>query len=237
MTPPPTLLLTRPRAQARAFAAALESALPGRFRPVIAPVLCIAPVAADIDLDGAQALLFTSANGVEVFAERSAERRLPAWCVGAMTAQAARTAGFATRSADGDVGALAALVIREARRGSGDFVHVRGRHAAGDLTGRLRAAGVPARALELYDQSPCSLTREARDLLAAGGVDVLTAFSPRSAALLAHEAQAAGWDLGAATLVALSAAASAAHDGPEPGRRLLAPEPTREGMIEALAGL
>lgn len=237
MTPPPTLLLTRPRAQAEAFAAALEAALPGRFRPVIAPVLRIAPLAAAIDLAGAQGLLFTSANGVGVFAALSAERSLPAFCVGAMTAQAARAAGLSTRSADGDVGALAALAIREARPGAGDLVHVRGRQAAGDLTGRLLAAGVPARALELYEQTPCPIAEEARDLFAEGGVDVLTAFSPRSAALLAREAKAAAWDLGGATLVALSAAASAAHDAPEPGRRRIAPAPTREGMIEALADL
>lgn len=234
---PRTLLLTRPQAQSEAFAAALEAALPGRFRAVIAPVLRIAPVDAAIDLAGAQALLFTSANGVAVFAARSAARDLPAWCVGAMTAAAARAAGFAALSADGDVAGLAALARREARPGAGELVHVRGRHAAGDLTGRLAAAGVPARALELYDQAPVEIGAAARALLARGGIEVLTAFSPRSAALFARAAAAAGWDLGGATLVALSAAADAAHDRPEPGRRVVAPAPTRAGMIAALAAL
>lgn len=234
---PRTLLLTRPQAQSEAFAAALEAALPGRFRAVIAPVLRIAPVDAAIDLAGAQALLFTSANGVAVFAARSPARDLPAWCVGAMTAAAARAAGFAALSADGDVAGLAALARREARPGAGELVHVRGRHAAGDLTGRLAAAGVPARALELYDQAPVEIGAAARALLARGGIEVLTAFSPRSAALFARAAAAAGWDLGGATLVALSAAADAAHDRPEPGRRVVAPAPTRAGMIAALAAL
>lgn len=234
---PRTLLLTRPQAQSEAFAAALEAALPGRFRAVIAPVLRIAPVDAAIDLAGAQALLFTSANGVAVFAARSPARDLPAWCVGAMTAAAARAAGFAALSADGDVAGLAALARREARPGAGELVHVRGRHAAGDLTGRLAAAGVPARALELYDQVPVEIGPAARALLARGGIEVLTAFSPRSAALFARAAAAAGWDLGGATLVALSAAADAAHDRPEPGRRVVAPAPTRAGMIAALAAL
>ncbi len=234
---PRTLLLTRPQAQSEAFAAALEAALPGRFRAVIAPVLRIAPVDAAIDLAGAQALLFTSANGVAVFAARSPARDLPAWCVGAMTAAAARAAGFAALSADGDVAGLAALARREARPGAGELVHVRGRHAAGDLTGRLAAAGVPARALELYDQAPVEMPPAARALLERGGIGVLTAFSPRSAALFARAAAAAGWDLGGATLVALSAAADAAHDRPEPGRRVVAPAPTRAGMIAALAAL
>ena len=36
------LLLTRPQAQAQAFAAVLEARLPGRFRPVVAPLIAIA---------------------------------------------------------------------------------------------------------------------------------------------------------------------------------------------------
>ncbi len=228
--------MTRPQDQSEAFAEALEAALPGRFRAVIAPVLRIAPIDAAIDLAGAQALLFTSANGVSSFAARSAERGLPAWCVGAMTAQAARAAGFVARSADGDVAGLAALVRGAARPGAGDVVHVRGRHAAGDLAGRLAAAGVPARALELYDQIPAEIGEPARAMLARGEISVLTAFSPRSAALFASAAETAGWDLRGATLVALSAAADAAHGGAEPGRRVVAAVPTRDGMIAALAG-
>ena len=237
VTPPRILLLTRPREQSEDFARALDAALPGRFRSVIAPVLRIAPAEAAIDLAGAQALLFTSANGVAAFAARSAERGLPAWCVGAMTADAARAAGFTALSADGDAAGLAALALREARPGSGALVHIRGRHAAGDLTGRLAEAGLPVRALELYDQVPEEIDAAARALLDGGGVDVLAAFSPRSARLFARAAQAAGWDLGGVTLVALSAAAAAAHDLPEPGRRVVAAVPTRDGMIAALAAL
>ncbi len=237
MTAPRTLLITRPQAQAEAFAAEVEAALPGRFRPVIAPMLAIAPVAAQIDLTGAQGLMFTSANGVEAFAARCSERGLPAWCVGDMTAEAARAAGFDARSAAGDVARLAAMVARQARPRAGDVVHVRGRHAAGDLVGRLTAAGVAARALEIYDQGPVAPPAAAAALLAAGDVAVITAFSPRSAALFARAARAAGWPLGAVTLVCLSAAADAAHDAPEPGRRIIAARPDRAGMVSALAGV
>lgn len=236
-TPRRTLLLTRPRDQSEAFAAALEAALPGRFAPLIAPMLRIERVAATIDLVGAQGLLFTSANGVEAFAAACADRRLPAYCVGDMTARAARNHGFAARSASGDVASLAALAAGAARPGGGPLLHVRGRHAAGDLVGLLAAAGVPARALELYEQVAAPLGAEARARLAAGDVAVLTAFSPRSAAIFAKAALTEGWDLGPAALVALSKAADAAHDAPEPGRRIIAAEPTRAGMIAALAGL
>ncbi len=234
---PPGLLLMRPREQSEAFAAALEAAVPGRFTPVIAPMTVITPVPVPIDLKQAQGLLFTSANGVEVFAQMCADRSLPALCVGDMTARAAQAAGFEAWSAGGDVAALAGLATARAREGAGDFVHVRGRHAAGDLTGRLDRAGIPARALEIYDQRAGPLPAAACDLLARGGIAVVTAFSPRSAGLFAAQAAAAGWDLGRVTLVALSAAAAEAHAAPEPGRCLIADEPTRAGMIAALATL
>ncbi len=222
--PPRTLLLTRPRDQSEAFATALEAALPGRFRPVIAPVLEIAPVPAAIELAGAQGLLFTSANGVAVFAAACPERGLPAWCVGDMTARAAREAGFAARSADGDAAGLAALVAATADPGAGALLHVRGR-------------GFAVRGLELYDQLPAAIEGAAAALLAAGGIDAVATFSPRSAVLFSGQAAAAGWDLSRAALVSLSAEADRAHGAPEPGRRIVAPAPTRAGMIAALGAL
>ncbi len=228
-----TLLVTRPEAQARAFGAALAKLLPGRFRVVVAPLIAIAPVAGALDLRGVQGLVFTSANGVAQFAARSDERAVPAYCVGAMTAAAARRAGFAVRSADGDVEALAALVIGAARAGAGDFLHVRGRHAAGDLTGRLAAAGVPARAAEIYDQVPVALPDEARDLLARRAVEVVALFSPRTAGRFA--AEAAEWDLGGVTAVSLSAATDAAL-GLAVGRRVVAAAPTRDGHDRGAGG-
>ena len=100
--------------------------------------------------------------------------------MGEMTARAAREAGFAARSADGDVESLAALAAREPA-GPGVWLHVRGREAAGDLTGRLKAAGVPARGLEIYRQVSLPMPGPAAALLAEGGVPVIAAFSPRSA--------------------------------------------------------
>jgi uroporphyrinogen-III synthase len=227
------LILTRPKPQSEAFAAAVHARLPGRFRVLVAPLLEIVALPAQPDLAGVQGLLFTSANGVEQFAARTRERGLVAYCVGEMTAAAARAAGFAARSADGDVADLAALAVAAYRPGAGDFLHVRGRHAAGDLVGRLRTAGVPARAAEIYEQVARPLEGPARELLAGGGEAVVALFSPRSVRLFA--AQAAGWDLGRVTTVSLSAAADSGLAGVAPGRRLIAPAPTRAGMLAALA--
>jgi uroporphyrinogen-III synthase len=134
------------------------------------------------------------------------------------------------------VAALAALVAAAHRPGAGPFLHVRGRHAAGDLLGRLAAAGVPAKAAEIYDQRACALGAEAERLLAAGRADVLALFSPRTARLFADAARAGGWDLAPATAVSLSAAADAALDVAV-GARRVAPAPTRDGMLAALAAL
>jgi len=237
MADPRTLLLTRPSAQSQAFAEALAERLPGRFRPVISPLLEIVPLPAPLNLDGLQGLVFTSVNGVEQFAARSPDRHLPAWCVGDMTAAAARQAGFAARSANGDVADLADLIAAGHRPGAGAFLHVRGAHAAGDLTGRLAARGVPARAAAIYDQAPQPLSAEALDLLATGRIYVLTFFSARTARLFTASGEGAGWDLARATAVSLSADADAAFAGPEPARRHIARTPTRDGMLAALAAL
>lgn len=235
MARPRTLLLTRPEPQADEFAAVLAASLPGRFRVVVSPLLAIVAKPADLPLDGLQGLVFSSANGVAQFAARTADRSLTAWCVGDMTAAAARAAGFAdVRSADGTVDDLAGMVCAGYRPGEGAVLHVRGAHAAGDLVGRLASAGVPARAVALYDQEARPLTEEALALLRAGGIDAVALFSPRTARLFG--AAAAGADLSRAVTVAMSPAADAAYAGPEPARRLVAPAPTRAGMMAALAG-
>jgi uroporphyrinogen-III synthase len=211
--------------------------LPGRFVTIIAPLLRIVPNPAAIDLVGAQALVFTSANGVEQFATASSDRALPAYCVGAMTAEVALHAGFHVVSADGDAAKLAALVIAAHRPGHGDILHVRGRHAAGDLVGRLAAAGVPARSLELYDQEPEHITGQAKHMLDSKRITAVALFSPRSAALFAKNANAEGWELGTIAAVSLSSAVDLALGEVGAGRRIIASTPTRDGMLAALAAV
>ena len=232
-----TLILTRPRRQSEAFAAAVAEAFPRRFAVLVAPLIEITPAPGTLDLAALQGIVFTSANGVEQFAAQSRERGLPAFCVGDMTAAAARAAGFDARSADGDVNALADLVTAAHRPGAGAFLHVRGRHAAGDLVGRLTAAGVPARAAEIYDQTPQPLAGPAQALLAAGGPAVVALFSPRSARLFAAQARAEVWPLGRVAAVSIAAAADAGLDGLGLGCRGVAPTPGRAGMLAALAAV
>ena len=231
------LVLTRPEAQGRDFAAALAARCPGRFAVIYAPLMEIAPVPVPVDLAGIGGLAFTSANGVRAFMAAVPEGApgRTAWCVGDLTAAAARAAGLTAVSADGDLPALVALIRARAPRGAGAILHVRGRHAAGDLVAALAAAGLPARAAELYDQRALPLGPEGWAALAAGGV--ATAFSPRTARLLADAARSGGHVLAGATAVSLSPAADAALAPAGFGRRLVAAHPRRGAMIDCLAGL
>lgn len=109
---------------------------------IVTPLLTIVPCRYDTNTEDAQAIIFTSPNGVRAFPDvRSARDRL-VLTVGDATAEAAREAGFSdVRSADGDVRALAALARRALDPADGKLIHIAGDHAAGDLGGELRAAG------------------------------------------------------------------------------------------------
>src|SRR5262245_272902 len=92
--------------------------------PVIAPLPTIAPCAFDTSVAGADALLFTSSNGVRVFPDVGGARAVPVLAVGDATAEAARGAGFSdVRSADGDVEKLAALARQTLKAGS-KLIHI-----------------------------------------------------------------------------------------------------------------
>jgi uroporphyrinogen-III synthase len=109
---------------------------------IVAPLLTIVPCGYDTNTEGAQALIFTSSNGVRAFPDARGARDRIVLAVGDATAEAAREAGFAdVRSADGDVASLAALAKAVLDPAKGKLIHIAGDHVAGDLSGELRAAG------------------------------------------------------------------------------------------------
>lgn len=109
---------------------------------IVAPLLTIVPCGYDTSTEGAQAIIFTSTNGVRAFPDARGARDRIVLTVGDATAEAAREAGFNdVRSADGDVAALAALAKAALDPAKGKLVHIAGDHVAGDLGGELRAAG------------------------------------------------------------------------------------------------
>ena len=71
------VLVTRPEEDAAALVAALKAR---GHEALVEPMLTVAPapgVTPPLDLDGVQALLFTSANGARAFARLSERRDLP----------------------------------------------------------------------------------------------------------------------------------------------------------------
>jgi uroporphyrinogen-III synthase len=154
--------------------------------PFVAPLLAVRAVEdAKVDLDGVAALAFTSANGVRAFADRSPERALRVFAVGAATARVAKAAGFrAVLSSDGDVAALAEGIAQRAGELRGAAVlHCGGSETAGDLAGVLARRGIELRVLTLYETTLVELTAE--QLAVLPHLDAVLLHSPKAARALA----------------------------------------------------
>ena len=233
----PRLLLTRPRPESRALAAALKA---HGVDSLIEPMLTIRLDAdARFDPAGAQAILLTSANGARALAAAggTAARRLPVLAVGQATAEAARRGGFEkVESANGDVDDLAALAAARLRPEAGRLVHVAGRVSAGCLAGRLRAAGFEAVRVPLYEAAPArALSPPARRALEGQALAGAAFFSPRTAALLAGLVREAGLAprVGTMTAFCLSDAVAAVATA-LPWRRVAVADAPRQDALVAL---
>ncbi|MBF9030639.1 uroporphyrinogen-III synthase [Rhodobacterales bacterium HKCCE3408] len=226
----PLVLLTRPRAQSERFATTLADAFGEDIEIAILPLQEIVPTGAVPSLDGIGALIFTSENGVRVFADASGERDLPAWCVGPRTEAVARDLGFDPRAGGGDAAALVTTIL--AAPDDGPLLHLRGAHARGEIAERLRAAGRDAREAVIYRQEERAPDRPIAPMANARTV-IVPLFSPRSAALFAAIQSGAPGDW---RLVCLSEAVAEAL--PEPLRSLatVAERPDAGALVTALTG-
>jgi uroporphyrinogen-III synthase len=196
--------------------------------PVLAPLLTIVPCGYDTNTEGAQALIFTSSNGVRAFPDVRGTRDRVVLAVGDVTAEAAREAGFSdVRAADGDVESLAALAHTSLDPAKGKLIHIAGDHVAGDFGGGLRAAGFIV---------------ERRLAYASVAVSALPdAFNAPLDAVLFHSARAAETfvALGAPGAAQLTAAcfsqtiADAAAATPWK-RLIVSPAPRDEALLDAL---
>ena len=185
-------LLTRPMADSRSLQAELRAR---GHQSVVAPVLEIAfRNQQPPRLDGVQALLFTSQNGVRAFAAASRSREMRVFTVGRSTADAAIAAGFGpVESADGDSTALATLVAARLAPEDGALLHIAGTKVAGDLGGSLEGAGFTVRRSVLYEARPVDcLPETAATALRGGKVAGALFFSPRTAEVFARLVAAAG---------------------------------------------
>jgi uroporphyrinogen-III synthase len=226
-------LLTRPAAQGDRFAAGLADRFGGALRLVQAPLLAPVFLAPAIP-DPLAGVIFTSETGVAALARLiPAPRGLPAWCVGGRTAEAARRAGFAPRSAEGDAEDLLRLLLADPKAAAlnAPLLHARGQEARGELSRRLADRGIAATEAVVYAQQPQPLTAEAQALLARPGPVLLPLFSPRTAALFRAAAPA---PLAALHAIAMSPAVARALDGVPLAGLTLAGRPDADAMQEAV---
>lgn len=176
----PTLIVTRPAAQGTSFAADIAARWGGDLLIIQSPLLKIMPVA--VQVNQPDAVIFTSANGVTCAEALLLPRGIPAWCVGAKTAQIARDAGFDPITGPGDAQGLVDEIIAAAPKGR--MAHIRGQHARGDIATQLNAAGLRCEDVVAYHQSPLPLSPQARLAIAATEPLIFPLFSPRTAAIL-----------------------------------------------------
>lgn len=204
------VLVTRAQPGADKTAAAL---LARGHLAVPAPVLRIEPAAElSIGLKGAQALLFTSPNGVRAFASLRSEREIQVLAVGAATLAAALAAGFSSaRSAESDAAGLAELAQASFDPKGGRLVHIRGKHAAGDLAGALREAGFEIEEAIAYEAvAEGELPAAARAALTEATLDAALFHSPRGAEIFMTLARKAGLQERLKPLAAIAISANAA---------------------------
>jgi uroporphyrinogen-III synthase len=201
---------------------------------VVEPLIEVRPIAdAVIDLAGVCALVFTSANAVAAFAQRSPERALRVFAVGDATAAAAKAQRFKTvLSAQGDVKALAAALAARRRELTGVVYYLAAAEPSQDLAAALAAAGLQVRQTALYETAPRALPADWPQRLAA--IDAVLVHSGKSARLLAQLLK----DHPAPHLAAFCISAGAARPLARAGLAavLSAPAPTEASLLALLAG-
>lgn len=226
------VLVTRPSGDGEATAELLRAR---GHEALLAPLMAIRfHDGAEIALDGVQAILATSANGVRALAPRTTRRDVPVFAVGRQTAAEAHTQGFvAVLSADGDGADLAKATVGWAKPQNGALLHVAGSNTKGDLASALTASGFEVRTATLYDAVaadalPDAAVRAIRD----GALDAVLLFSPRGARVFAQ--LAAGLDCRAVTAVCISEAAAKALDGLALRAVLVAERPDQDALLARL---
>ena len=228
------VLVTRPAEDGAEIAKRLAAM---GHETVLAPMLAVELLGgAPLNLDGVQAILATSANGVRALAARTAQRHLPLFAVGPQTARAAQEAGFIrVRNAAGDAAALAARAGEWADPAQGALLHAAGEEAPGALAESLRGQGFQVRREQLYrihavDEMPPDAARA----ISQGKVDAALFFSPRSAEIFASCARRAGLATRALIAVCISDNAAKALKETEFAEIRIAAAPDQDSLLASL---
>ena len=144
------------------------------LQPIFSPLIEITRIAQSLEF--VDSVIFSSVNGVEN--SPRGDGRV-AYCVGAMTTQAASAAGWRGtqmgETADQLISGLSNSTVRV------PLTHLSGVHTRGDIAERLAAAGLSAQRIAVYNQEKSRLTPQAIEALASISPLLVPLFSPRTA--------------------------------------------------------
>lgn len=150
------------------------------YAPVLSPVLEIVATHAPVPPGVYDAVLASSAKGIESVEDFSAFGALPFHLVGAKTAASARARGLTPQIVAGAAETILPLLM-SAYDQPAHFLYLAGKDRQPTLEAGLRAKGHRITAVDVYEaRAATSLTEEARDALRAKTIDVALHYSRRS---------------------------------------------------------
>lgn len=161
---------------------------------VTSPVIDIVATAAEPPPRSYDAVLASSAKGVESIKTLDALRGLPLHTVGETTATAARKRGLTPEIVAGNAAAILPLLLSYYVTQT-HFLYLAGRDRQPALEAGLQAAGHRVTAIEVYEaRAVDELTPEACASLNSGEISAALHYSRRSAEIFLSLASAAGLD-------------------------------------------
>jgi uroporphyrinogen-III synthase len=163
------------------------------FDPLLSPVLEIVATGATAPLGRFDAVLASSAKGIECLGPVDASlKAMPFHAVGAKTATAAQARGFAPDIVAGAAEAILPLLLAR-YAAPAHFLYLAGRERQPTLEAGLRAAGHAITAVDVYEaRAAAALSDEARAAIETGGVAVALHYSRRSVEIFLGLVAAAG---------------------------------------------
>ena len=226
----PIVLVTRPADDAGDLCDALRAA---GFIPMLAPMLDIVPLNPPCPyLDGVQAIVFTSMNGVRHCPV--VPRDVAVYCVGDRTAEAARAAGFtAVVSASGDINDLETVLAGANLNPGRTVLHVCGV----DVVRPMTVPGVRVEPLVVYRADMVTrLPWVVRVMIRLGCVTGVLFFSARAGQAFVNTMKKMGLDRACAGIGALCLSDSVVESVSDlPWRGLYtAQRPDRAAMLDLL---
>ncbi|HEU4380534.1 MAG TPA: uroporphyrinogen-III synthase [Hyphomicrobiaceae bacterium] len=178
------LLVTRPEPDALKLRAVLEE---HGHHATVEPLLRVSFEDTDaVELDGVQALIATSRNGLRALKSHpvlAQARHLPLFAVGEATAKEARALGFeVVVTGAGTAQELVVHIVSALDPAAGLLLHLAGDMLASDLRGALEGHGFRVLQPQVYRMvAATALSEDTVEQLAMGEIDGVILLSPRTA--------------------------------------------------------